>query len=789
MEIKCFLCEESYNSPLGLFKHIKQYVIPPNVAYKCTFKDCYQQFYQKFCFKRHVLSHFQTKANDTSSSTQKGMDCSFSCTESHESPNNTGNENFEKIKIFNYEKELSKVYESATNFIIKLHTYSNFSKSDVNGIKNHLEDLILIPVLNFLGQTQNPDNPIDKTISDVLHDVKFLFRGISSNFKLEKTLTQKELISDVKLFPVDDNFKSSGVIMPLEFQLKKLFERDNYLDDILTHINNTENNPMYVNFVQGKLWKQKKTLYENKILIPYFLYADDFGINNPLGSKANRNSICNFYYSFPCKPTKKSKLEDVFLACSINSSDIKQYGNKCYEPLVEVLKKIEVEGIKIRSKNGIRNVHFIMGLFLGDNLGLNIALGFSKSFSATHYCRFCLITKSTAQTQTSENTRILRNRINYRESMQKGTMKENGINTVCAFNDIPSFHCTENYTVDVMHDLFEGVCHYILTEALVYFIKTMKYLSIETLNNRLKHFSYDDHDKGSEKLNITNNELENRKLKTSAKQMMALCQYFSVILGEFIPNQDSVWIFLIKFFELIDDILCYEVSEALVKQIKIKVENLNNEYQIIFKQKLKPKFHFLLHYPTIIKQSGPLRQLWSFKFEAKHKEFKIYSHVITSRKNIAKSFSFKQQMSFINYLLQLNNQEDFICAKEFYDFEVKKKISIKLKIPMETFTLYSEATIWGYRYNDKQVVYKFTNDFELYKIYLIVKTKCNKLIVCCKKLSTTFNIHYSAFECGTSYPTYTFINILDLVGPPIGPVQTSQGKPLLKLKEYYKNIY
>ncbi|KAI8122558.1 hypothetical protein CVS40_6689 [Lucilia cuprina] len=210
--------------------------------------------------------------------------------------------------------------------------------------------------------------------------------------------------------------------------------------------------------------------------------------------------------------------------------------------------------------------------------------------------------KQKAQKQTNEDKNILRNRLNYRESIEGGVMMDNGINSICAFNEIPSFHCTENYTVDVMHDLFEGVCHYVLTEALNYFIKVMKYLSIDTLNNRLKNFTYDDHDKGSEKINITNNELENRKLKTSAKQMMAFCQYFTILLGDYIPNQDAVWSFLLKFFELIEDILCYEVSEALVKQIETKVTNFNKDYQLLFKKNLTPKFHFLLHYATVIKQ-------------------------------------------------------------------------------------------------------------------------------------------------------------------------------------------
>jgi len=35
-----------------------------------------------------------------------------------------------------------------------------------------------------------------------------------------------------------------------------------------------------------------------------------------------------------------------------------------------------------------------------------------------------------------------------------------GIKETCAFNILQSFHAVENYSVDIMHDLLEGVCVY-----------------------------------------------------------------------------------------------------------------------------------------------------------------------------------------------------------------------------------------------------------------------------------------------------------------------------------------
>ena len=114
------------------------------------------------------------------------------------------------------------------------------------------------------------------------------------------------------------------------------------------------------------------------------------------------------------------------------------------------------------------------------------------------------------------------------------------------------------------------------------------------------------------------------------------------------------------FLELVDDILNYEVCETKIIEIGSKINYILRTYQALFKKPLTPKFHFLLHYSRVIRQCGPLRNLWSFKYEGKHKEFKLYSHVITSRKTIPKSFAFKQQMQFANFLIKSTSNTDKI---------------------------------------------------------------------------------------------------------------------------------
>lgn len=453
-----------------------------------------------------------------------------------------------------------------------------------------------------------------------------------------------------------------------------------------------------------------------------------------------------------------------------------------------MIKKLELEGIIINTNQGEKKIHFIMGILLGDNLGLNVTLGFSKSFSSNYFCRFCLMQKSETKQSCSEKEELLRNRINYRQSFEKEVLHETGISGICGFNEIPSFHCTENFSVDVMHDLYEGICHQIICESLLYYIKVMNYFDMNEINIRLKTFKYNDHDKGNEKLSVTFKELENRKLRMSARQMMAFCQYFSVLFGDLIHYGDQVWVFLTKFFELLEDLLCYEVSTSLIKEVSSKIEYINKTFQVLFKKQLTPKFHILTHYPTILKQCGPVRHLWSFMYEGKHKEFKIYSHVITSRKCVAKTFSKKQQLSFANFLLRNDLNEDATFLKPINDLEIIKKVSNELKVPSNNISLHAEAKIWGHIYNDKKVISKFTNDFYLYKISMIIKSS-DKILFCCSKLNTIFSSHYMAHEFVNITDQYEIINIVDIVGPPVDKIESPKGGTFYKLKEFYKNIY
>ena len=76
-------------------------------------------------------------------------------------------------------------------------------------------------------------------------------------------------------------------------------------------------------------------------------------------------------------------------------------------------------------------------------------------------------------------------------------LSETGVAGPLFLNDLEYFHVTQNYTLDIMHDLLEGVCPYELKLVLKVLIRDKKYISLDILNERIRSFNYGYSESGS----------------------------------------------------------------------------------------------------------------------------------------------------------------------------------------------------------------------------------------------------------------------------------------------------
>ncbi|KAK4877980.1 hypothetical protein RN001_010486 [Aquatica leii] len=365
-------------------------------------------------------------------------------------------------------------------------------------------------------------------------------------------------------------------------------------------------------------------------------------------SKLIMQSIAAIYYAFPTLPQHHvSSLENIFTALLFKSSD-KSYGNEeaSLHLLIKEIKFLENNGITIKHKQ----IHFILVGILGDNLGLNSILGYTKSFSANFPCRICKTELAEIGSQCEESVSNLRTESNYAndlltEPASSKRIKLSGIKESSIFNTINFFHVANNYTADIMHDLFDGVCHYDVTQILKQLIEVDKLFSLETLNSRKQLFNYGKTEIGNISPPIKSNHLQGSKLHMSAREMWTFCHFLPLIIGDLVPCNNKYWKLLCLLIEMMDLILRAEFDDNDIQLLTSKIKH-HNQYKSLFGNTLKPKFHFLLHYPRIIKKMGPLKHIWCFRFEAKHKELKICSNNTNSRRNIPYTIGIKCALKF-----------------------------------------------------------------------------------------------------------------------------------------------
>ena len=71
----------------------------------------------------------------------------------------------------------------------------------------------------------------------------------------------------------------------------------------------------------------------------------------------------------------------------------------------------------------------------------------------------------------SEDECPLRTHLNYELDVMQNDSKLTGIKEPYAFHGISDFHITEYSCLDVMHDVLEGVCVYVMRSVISDFIK------------------------------------------------------------------------------------------------------------------------------------------------------------------------------------------------------------------------------------------------------------------------------------------------------------------------------
>ncbi|KAI8115776.1 hypothetical protein CVS40_12068 [Lucilia cuprina] len=115
-------------------------------------------------------------------------------------------------------------------------------------------------------------------------------------------------------------------------------------------------------------------------------------------------------------------------------------------------------------------------------------------------------------------------------------------------------------------------------------------------------------------------------------------------------------------------------------------------------------------------------------------------------------------------MLTSDEDEQNVFNKIIKDASVREQISNILQC--NDISVYSEAFLFGFKYDNKSYIGTFRNDFDIYIVAYIIKIRKEDIALCCKKVSSQYNRHFGAFEISTLAPSFEIIPFEQITGPP-----------------------
>ncbi|XP_040071459.1 uncharacterized protein LOC115308493 [Ixodes scapularis] len=335
------------------------------------------------------------------------------------------------------------------------------------------------------------------------------------------------------------------------------------------------------------------------------------------------------------------------------------------QPLLQDLAELKSNGLQVRCGEGTMTVKATVAAVCGDNLSLNKLGGFSCCFSSGRVCRFCMATKARLAELTREELCVIRsaNRHSIHLSaiaINPSLKKQYGVTGPSPMLSLEDFDVTKQLMPDIMHDMFEGgfavVLHYVL-QGLI----QEGTLALSDLEKVAKFkFGFNDRKNKPEPLSV-NFTKDHRALRGTASQKWCLFRLLPLMMASSIPEGNAHWELYLKYREITDMILAPEVPTDFVPYLEDRIQGFLKDFSETYPSaSVPPKLHYLVHYPRIIREYGPLQQYWCMRFEAKHQYFKGLALKTKNFLNITKTLSTRHQ------LLQSYELHTFVLDKPVY---------------------------------------------------------------------------------------------------------------------------
>lgn len=111
------------------------------------------------------------------------------------------------------------------------------------------------------------------------------------------------------------------------------------------------------------------------------------------------------------------------------------------------------------------------------------------------------------------------------------------------------------------------------------------------------------------------------------------------------PGNSEVWQLILQLREIVELVCAPTISTGQVAYLRVLInEYLHSRMQTFGDHPLKPKHHYLNHYPELIVHFGPLIRVWTLRFESKHTYWARSARRLHNFKNLCGSLAERHQL-------------------------------------------------------------------------------------------------------------------------------------------------
>jgi hypothetical protein len=457
---------------------------------------------------------------------------------------------------------------------------------------------------------------------------------------------------------------------------------------------------LFADITDGSVYR-KNLFLKGERKIEIMLYQDAFELCICIGSARKKFKLLGVYMAFGNIPKEERfKSENVQLVGLCRNKFLTEFGMEAImKPFIMDVKLLETEGIQID-----QNVYHgtVIGV-AGDNLGQHQLSGLTENFSTTsHICRYCYGTlKDLKAGKLNVNEeRTIESHKNDVQKLQnlnniehiagtKQTLHINGVKTDCLLNSLSHFHCfLPGLPPCVAHDLFEGVIQYDLA-FLIHEFADKKQEYYDFLNITFTSIAKET------RAGVSFPKLDKKMTKLPGKayenyKFLLLLPY--VTFGLHLDRDVPAWKMFLCLLVIVRIICAFSVTEGQIILLESTIAEYFFYRAIATQTPLRPKHHYLCHYPMLIRYFGPLRYWWTLRFEAVHQFYKRSQTSAKNYINVTKSLCHRRQLRqvLINERRQRTNQKNeavFINNKSSLDL-LRSIVTVSEKFDCATTKLY-----------------------------------------------------------------------------------------------------